>query len=207
MAYDDGYLDVHEMGACTRLVPRCTQLQGYTTQKEGVDMATAFTISRVGHVGIQVTDLDKSLKWYRDILGLTLTGRWPMGEAGEMAFMRFSDDHHNIVLFTHPTPVTDENRHAGYNALQHIAMEVEDRDEWLKALADLRQKGVEIIDGPLVHGPEGSSVPGRYLGGSGSRSFYFLDPDGNRLELYTDMMKVPEGEQFPRAEYADVFNK
>ena len=169
-------------------------------------MAKGFTISRVGHIGIQVTDVDKSLTWYRDILGLTLTGRWPMGEHGEMAFMRFDDDHHNIVLFSHPTEVTDENRHAGYNGLQHIALEVEDRDEWLKALTDLRHKDVEIIDGPLVHGPEGGGAAGRYLGGSGSRSFYFLDPDGNRLEIYTDMMKVPEGEQFPRPDYADVFD-
>ena len=83
-------------------------------------------------------------------------------------------------------------------------LEVADRDEWLKALADLRRKGVEIVQGPLIHGPEGGSGPGNAFGGSGSRSFYFLDPDGNRLELYTDMMKVPEGEQFPRAEYADA---
>lgn len=170
-------------------------------------MARAFTISRVGHVGIQVTDLDRSLEWYRDVLGLSLTGRWSMGEASEMAFMRFTDDHHNIVLFTHPTPVTDENRHVGYNALQHIALEVSDRDEWLKALADLRRKGVKIIGGPLVHGPEGTDQAGRFEGGSGSRSFYFLDPDGNRLELYTDMMKVPDGEPFPRPAYADVFKQ
>jgi catechol 2,3-dioxygenase-like lactoylglutathione lyase family enzyme len=170
-------------------------------------MAKGFTIRRVGHVGIQVTDVDRSIRWYRDVLGLTLTGRWPMGESGAMAFMRFTDDHHNIVLFTHPTPVTDENRHAGYNALQHVALEVADRDEWLKALADLRRKGVEIVQGPLIHGPEGGNGPGNAFGGSGSRSFYFLDPDGNRLEIYTDMMKVPEGEQFPRAEYADVFKK
>jgi catechol 2,3-dioxygenase-like lactoylglutathione lyase family enzyme len=168
-------------------------------------MTKGFTISRVGHVGIQVTDVDRSLKWYRDILGLTVTGRWPMGEKGEMAFMRFTDDHHNIVLFTHPTPVTDENRHAGYNAFQHIALEVADRDEWLKALADLRRKDVEIVQGPLIHGPEGGNGPGRNIGGSGSRSFYFEDPDGNRIEIYTDMMKVPEGEQFPRQEYREVF--
>lgn len=169
-------------------------------------MAKGFTIGRIGHIGIQVTDIDRSLAWYRDVLGLTLTGRWPMGESGAMAFMRFDDDHHNVVLFTHPTRVTDDNRYAGYNALQHIAFEVADRDEWLRALTDLRRKGVEIVDGPLVHGPEGSGN-GRYLGGSGSRSFYFLDPDGNRLEIYTDMMKVPNGEQFPRAEYADVFKR
>ena len=170
-------------------------------------MAKGFTISRVGHVGIQCTNVARSITWYRDILGLTLTGRWPMGENGEMAFMRFTDDHHNVVLFTHPTRVTDENRNAGYNALQHIALEVADRDEWLRALADLKRKGVEIVQGPLIHGPEGGPGAGRNFGGSGSRSFYFLDPDGNRLEIYTDMMKVPEGEQFPRAVYAEVFKK
>ena len=130
-----------------------------------------------------------------------------MGEDGAIAFMRFNEDHHNIVLFTHPTEVDDETRNLGYNGLQHIAMEVKDRDEWLKALADLRRKGVEIVQGPLIHGPEGSMGPGNFMGGSGSRSFYFNDPDGNRLEIYADMMKVPNDEQFPRAEYADVFKK
>jgi catechol 2,3-dioxygenase len=169
-------------------------------------MGKGFTISRVGHVGIHVTDMDRSLTWYRDILGLTLTGRWPAG-GGEMAFMRFDEEHHNIVLFTHPTKVTPENRNSGYNALQHIALEMDSRDEWLKALHDLRQKGVKIERGPLIHGPEGGDGPGTLLGGSGSRSFYFNDPDGNSIELYTDMMKVPAGEQFPRQEYADVFKR
>ena len=197
----------HEREGCVRTMAVGTLYKGRTCGKEEGKMAKGFTISRVGHVGIQCTNVDRSITWYRDVLGLTVTGRWPMGENGEMAFMRFTDDHHNIVLFTHPTRVTDENRHAGYNALQHIALEVADRDEWLKALADLKRKGVEIVQGPLIHGPEGGPGAGRNFGGSGSRSFYFLDPDGNRLEIYTDMMKVPEGEQFPRAEYAEVFKK
>ncbi len=189
---------------CVSSVALDALYQGRTCCEEGGKMAKGFTIRRVGHVGIQVTNVGRSVQWYSDILGLTLTGRWPMGENGEMAFMRFTDDHHNIVLFTHPG-FTEENRNAGYNALQHVALEVDNRDEWLKALADLRRKGVEIVQGPLIHGPEGGRGPGNAFGGSGSRSFYFLDPDGNRLEIYTDMMKVPEGEQFPRAEYADVF--
>jgi catechol 2,3-dioxygenase-like lactoylglutathione lyase family enzyme len=168
-------------------------------------MSNGFTISRVGHVGIHVTDVDRSLAWYRDILGLTVTGRWTLG-GGEAVFMRFDEDHHNIVLFTHPGDVAEEDRHAGFNGLNHIALEVEGRDEWLKALANLREKGVEIVDGPLIHGPEGGD-PTRYIGGSGSRSFYFLDPDGNRLEIYADMMKVPNGEPFPRAEYDGVFQQ
>ena len=81
--------------------------------------------------------------------GAHADGALAYGESGAMAFMRFNDDHHNIVLFTHPTAVTEENRNAGYNALQHIALEVADRDEWLKALADMRRKGVKIVQGPL----------------------------------------------------------
>ena len=49
-----------------------------------------------------------------------------------------------------------------------------------------------------------ASKPAGTWEGSGSRSFYFLDPDGNRLEIFCDGMKVPNGEQFPRAEYADA---
>ena len=72
-------------------------------------------------------------------------------------------------------------------------LEVEDRDAFLKALAHLHAHGVKPINGPLVHGFEG----GGNLGGSGSRSFYFLDPDGNRLEIFTDMMRVPNGKRSP----------
>ncbi len=170
-------------------------------------MAKPFNISRVGHVAIHVTDVERSIKWYIETLGLTLTGRWPLGEDAEIVFMRFDEDHHNFVLVTHPTEVTPETRDLGYNGLQQIALEMENRDEWLKALADLRRKGVEIVHGPLIHGPEGSVGPGNLYGGSGSRSFYFKDPDGNLLEMYTDMMKVPNGEQFPRREYAEVFGR
>src|SRR4029434_5370210 len=148
-------------------------------------MARGFTISRVGHVGIQCTNVDKSITWYRDTLGLTLTGRMPVGENGEMAFMRFTDDHHNIVLFTHPTRVTDENRNAGYNALQHIALEVADRDEWLRALADLKRKGVEIVQGPLIHGPEGGPGAGRNFGGRGSTPILLYGPDRDQLDVHS----------------------
>ena len=91
-----------------------------------------------------------------------------------------------------PTEVDDETRNLGYNGLQHIAMEVKDRDEWLKALADLRRKGVEIVQGPLIHGPEGSMGPGNFMGGSGSRSFYFNDPGWQPLG---DLRRHDEGAQ------------
>ncbi|MBT5107857.1 MAG: VOC family protein [Rhodospirillaceae bacterium] len=67
-------------------------------------MQRAFTINRVGHVGIYVADMDRSIEWYSDVLGLTLTGRWTVPD-GEMAFMRFTEDHHNIVFAPTPIPL------------------------------------------------------------------------------------------------------
>ena len=99
-------------------------------------MDQPFRISRVGHVGIQVTKMDRSLDRYTNTLGLTFTGRWPHGEGGELCFLRVTDDHHNIVLFTHPTELNPDTRDLGYQPLQNIALEGDGRDKWLKALAE-----------------------------------------------------------------------
>jgi catechol 2,3-dioxygenase-like lactoylglutathione lyase family enzyme len=125
-----------------------------------------------------------------------------MGES-EIVFLRFHENHHDIVLM--PAPKQPAEKHS--NRLQHIAMEIGTRDEWLKALAELKRSGVKITSGPLVHGFEGGTGPGTLPGGSGSRSFYFEDPDGNSLELYTDMMTVPEGQPFPTPDYDDLIDE
>ena len=108
---------------------------------------------------------------------------------------------HDFVIGTAPAGVdVSDSGKPGERLIQQIAFEVENRDEFMKALAHLHTKGVKIINGPLTHGIES----GGNIEGSGSRSFYFCDPDGNRLEIFTDGMKVPNGETFPRAEYADA---
>lgn len=164
----------------------------------------AINVKRVGHVGIYVSDVERSLHFYTDVLGCTITNvrRGPDGKA-RSAFLRFEDKHHDVVLFQAPEGVDAVSTDAGARVVQQIAFEVDSRDEFLRALTHVRSKGVDIVSGPLIHGFEGD---GKNFGGSGSRSFYFLDPDGNRLEIYTDMMRVPNGEQFPRAEYADVLD-
>ena len=83
--------------------------------------------------------------------------------------------------------------------MQQIAFLVEDRDEFMRALAHLHRNGVKIINGPTTHGIESDNN----IYGSGSRSFYFSDPDGNRLEIFTDGMKVRNGERFPSPDYLE----
>jgi catechol 2,3-dioxygenase-like lactoylglutathione lyase family enzyme len=69
-----------------------------------------------------------------------------------------------------------------------MAFEVESREDWLHALDHVRGCGIELVMGPYVHAPEGGERG--FVGGSGSHAFYFLDPDGNRIEIYCWMMKV-----------------
>jgi catechol 2,3-dioxygenase-like lactoylglutathione lyase family enzyme len=149
-------------------------------------------------VGILVSDFETSFRFYTEVLGCRVTNRRKDANGVETAFLRFDDMHHDLVLSSAPPGVDVTAASGRQRLIQQIAFEVEDRDTFLKALAHLHAKGVKLISGPLIHGIEG----GGNLGGSGSRSFYFLDPDGNRLEIYADMMRVPNGEEFPRQEYA-----
>jgi catechol 2,3-dioxygenase len=158
-------------------------------------------LKRIGHVGILVSDFDRSFKFYTEIMGCKVTSRRQSPDGSEIAFLRFDDTHHDFVIGTAPEGVdVSEAKGQQERLIQQIAFEVENRDEFMKALAHLHTHGVKIDRGPLTHGIEADGG----LHGSGSRSFYFRDPDGNRLEIFTDGMKVPNGEQFPRAEYADA---
>jgi catechol 2,3-dioxygenase-like lactoylglutathione lyase family enzyme len=151
-------------------------------------------LARVGHIGIQVSDIDRSIDFYRKVLGFKVTGRWgPPDFRRPVCFMRIKDKHHDVVLFE----LSEDVRKVGITStdssmrrapgLHHIAFEVDSREDWLLALDHVRSCGVEIVSGPYVHGPEGGD---KFVGGSGSHAFYFLDPDGNRIEIYCWMMTV-----------------
>ena len=87
----------------------------------------------------------------------------------------------------------------------NIALEVADRDEWL-ILADLKRKGVEIVQGPLIHGPEGA----RRWAQPGWQQQPLILFSGPRWESAGDLHRYDEsscGRSSSRAEYAEVFKK
>jgi catechol 2,3-dioxygenase-like lactoylglutathione lyase family enzyme len=103
-----------------------------------------------------------------------------------ICFMRIDDKHHDVVLFELPedarragVAVTDSSLRRA-PGLDHIAFEVDSREDWVLALDHVRSCRVEIVSGPYVPAPEGGEKG--FVGGSGSHAFYFLDPDGNRIE-------------------------
>jgi catechol 2,3-dioxygenase-like lactoylglutathione lyase family enzyme len=155
----------------------------------------AMRVDRVGHIGIHVSDMDRSIAFYRKVLGLKVTGHWrPPDIRRPICFMRFGEKHHDIVLFELAKDASKtgvdatDSAHRKQPGLDHIAFEVDSREDWLKAIDHVRACGIEMVNGPLVHAPEGGERT--FFGGSGSHAFYFLDPDGNRIEIYCWMMTV-----------------
>ena len=129
---------------------------------------------RIGHVHLRVADLERSLRFYRDVLGFEVTQL--MGNSA--AFLSAGGYHHHIGLNTweskggHPPP-------PGTTGLFHTAILYPTRPALADALYRVIQAGIEL-DGASDHGV--------------SEALYLRDPDENGVELYWDR---PEAE-WPR---------
>ncbi|WP_108837237.1 VOC family protein [Tateyamaria sp. Alg231-49] len=122
--------------------------------------------TRVGHIHLKVSDLDRAIHFYGDVLGFTLTQRY----GDRAAFLGAGGYHHHIGLNTWhslgagPAP----ERAAG---LYHSAFLYPDRASLGAALQRVIDHGTPL-DGAADHGV--------------SEAVYFRDPDGNGVELYRD---------------------
>ncbi len=129
---------------------------------------------RIGHVHLKVADLERSLRFYRDVLGFEVMQRF--GDSA--AFLSAGGYHHHLGLNTweslggSPPP-------PGATGLYHTAILFPGRAELGKVLRRLREAGIPL-DGAADHGV--------------SEALYLRDPDQNGVELYRDR---PESE-WPR---------
>jgi catechol 2,3-dioxygenase-like lactoylglutathione lyase family enzyme len=125
----------------------------------------AFQLRKLGHVVLNVTDLDAAERFYTAVLGLEVSDRYPPSMVpGGMLFLRFNTDHHGIALVGGARPLEK-------STLNHFAFEVGSPDEVFRARAWLREHGVPIVF-------EGRRRAGCQL------AIEFRDPDGNNLEIY-----------------------
>jgi catechol 2,3-dioxygenase len=122
-------------------------------------------VARVGHVVLRVRDLDASLRFYRDVLGLSEVARRDFGE-GPMVFLSSGAAHHDLALVE-----TGAGIQAG-NRLHHFALKIGDaRTDLADAKAELDARGCTIHMALDHHVSQG---------------LYVTDPDGNLIELYVD---------------------
>ncbi len=142
------------------------------SQAEGVDVQTTpIRVKKLGHVVYRVSDLERSVKFWTEIMGFQVSDRNEHG----MVFLRHGADHHTIALApAKENPGLPTRDQVG---LDHFALEVESVWELFKIRDFLRAKGVPIIF-------EGRRGPGCNPG------VEFLDPDGFKIELYACMDQI-----------------
>ena len=121
----------------------------------------------LGHVVFYVKDLERSLAFYRDLVGFQEVGRTFGGQAAALTSGR---THHELLLIeVGEAPPAPAGRHLG---LYHVGIKIGDSlEELRKAKAELEQAGV-VITGMSDH--------------TVSQSLHLADPDGNEVELYVD---------------------
>lgn len=138
-------------------------------------------IKKLGHVVIQVRNLERSVRFYTEVLNFRVSDNASAGGV----FLTAVGDHHTIGLF----PSAGDNAEIpgeGAVRLHHLAFHVGSLEELFDIRAYLLERGVPIVW-------EGR----RALGGH--TSVEFLDPDGYHLEVYHDMDQLgPDGRARPR---------
>jgi catechol 2,3-dioxygenase-like lactoylglutathione lyase family enzyme len=146
-----------------------------------------FRIARLGHVVLNVTDLARSVKFYTQVLGFSVSDIYPPEMMpGGMVFMRCSADHHGVALVGSLTRISQSFE------LNHLAFEVATLDEVLRARDHLRRHGVTI------------DFEGRRRAGC-QIAVEFRDPDGHRLEIYWGVDQVgSDGAVRPSSEWKGV---
>ncbi len=113
-------------------------------------------VVQVDHIGIAVASLDESLKFYTDMLGMQLHGTETVEEQKvRTAFLPLGSTEIELLESTAPDgPIAKfiENKGQG---IQHIAFRVDDIDA---ALAELKEKGVRLIDEKPRYGAGGARI-------------------------------------------------
>ena len=126
----------------------------------------------IGHVVLNVSDVERSTRFYRDVVGFQVSRFRPDGAA---AFLTCGIVHHNLALFKAPPdaqPVTK-----GAIGLNHFAFRVDDYAT-LQAAHERLVAANACIDHIHDHGM--------------TRSVYFLDPDGIEMELFCNTFVTEE---------------
>lgn len=123
-------------------------------------------IKKLDHVGIMVKDADVSLKFYTEIMGMSLLRRVELGDGAELIFLGYagSDDVELELISRGHDGLSPEG------IVHHLAFTVSDIEAELERLKGL---GVQLLD----------VVPREIAALNGTKIAFFLGPDGEHLEL------------------------
>jgi len=135
-----------------------------------------------GHVGINVTSLERSKQFYMAAFGLDIMG--DSTEEGKK-FVFLTDGERLVLTLWEQSVGRFDPKAPG---LHHLSFEMDSVEKLREAEAKIKDLGAEFLyDGIVAHGE-----------GAPSGAFYFEDPDGTRLEIYS--ADAGEGHSAPSGE-------
>ena len=123
---------------------------------------------KLGHIVLKVRDAQKSKEFYTRALGLKVAHE---DRQRGTVFLSFGKEHHELALFQLATGEAPGEKQPG---MHHMAWQLGSFAELQAAHRELHQMGF-AVESTVEHNV--------------TRSVYFPDPDGNRVELYCDMVE------------------
>jgi lactoylglutathione lyase len=127
-------------------------------------------IRKLEHIGVMVKDMDTSIRFYTEVLGLRLVKRVALKDGAELSFLSFADsDNIEIELIGRGHDGLPDN-----GIVHHIAFTVSDIQSEIDRLKGL---GVKLVD----------ETPRTIL--DGDQIAFFFGPDGERLEFFQPLGK------------------
>ncbi|ADB32964.1 Glyoxalase/bleomycin resistance protein/dioxygenase [Kribbella flavida DSM 17836] len=139
------------------------------------------TALTTGHIGLNVTDVDRSLAFYRRVFGFDVLAE---GTEADRRWAFLARDGKLLVALWQQAGAAYDAKHAG---LHHLSFQVEDIEQVREVEAALGELGADFLYDGVV--PHGEGLP--------SGGIFFTDPDGIRLEVYAptgaDTAPAPSG--------------
>lgn len=145
-------------------------------------------VARLGHIGLTVRDIDRTIDFYSTYLGMRLTEKFEYDEnkighgvaVAAGAFLRCDVTHHEMSIFRMRKSILGDDApdapRYGFG-LHHIAFEMGTPEDLRMLYTKMRDAGIEIVNARK--------------GGPGNQPrFYARDPDGNLLEFYWGIDKI-----------------
>jgi len=157
------------------------------SNKEDIAVPTAaVTPSGMNHLVVNVYNMEETHRFWTEIIGLKLVGKLNPGigykgqRKPKMQFYSGHDEgrrrHHDIAFVENPKlppkPAEGWSMYGSPTSINHIAIELPDRESWLKQLAFMQSRGVKFSR-KIDHGM--------------SHSVYVNDPNGYGIELLYEL--------------------
>lgn len=132
-------------------------------------------LQQIDHIGIAVRDLDETIAFYRDVMGLEVSST-EIFNGMKIAFLRIADS--ELELLEDMTPDGAIARHIAKRGegLQHVAYRVSNIEQ---ALAEMRAKGITLIDAQPRPGARNARVAFLHPKSTNGVLIEFVEPQGS----------------------------